>query len=714
MEKVKKQFKGFIFLSSILLSLSAVSLLFKVDLNVASAWSGTQTPDYATNYYQSSEGKVKDELLSSLRSYNRPNSPSYDWSRYEKADEAENLSDSIRCLYTRLTMKKNSHVGSYSLDTWNREHIYPQGRFPASDKDNHNIYACEGQINNYRGSLSFGEVAHTSSNRQEVHGYLTDCYKSGGLFEPCDEAKGEVARAVMYCAVYYEYSITSIFDDVETCLRWHYEIDPVDDRDIYRNNIVHDLQGNRNPFVDHPEYANAIWGDGTIIPEDPYIDMTTSLGLEVGDIKNLDATIKNGSGVISYSTLDASIATVDELGNVKGIKKGTTTIIASANIEGQNIEARCQINVNDPIILTGLTMNKETATINVNKTLQLSVTPIPSNANSDVNWESSNEAVAVVDENGLVKGLKVGTATITATSVKFNNIKATCTIEIIAAPVNDGFNKVCEDLIDWSGTYLIGYQEGNNVKIFDISKGGDANNFVVASINENTIEFEPYFSYSFEIIKNSNTYEIKYQDKWLSNSSKTPTLNGEVKTHTIEFLNENDIKVKNSSSNYSLQYNASANMFRYYESTQKPIQLFKLEQSLTPTNPKNAEEFATKFLTNLTCDGGITKPSKSVWNELKEDFNKLDETEKSILRNEDFSNNESNICKAMERYDYIVLKYGESEYTNFIGRNLDVNNTNLYLQVAQSNVFIFMIAMVSIISITTIIYFGLRKKHIRK
>ncbi len=713
MKKVNK-IKSLFFVSSLLVGLSTSLLFFKAQVNFAYAWSGTQTPDYATNYYQSSEGKVKDDLLNSLRTYNRPRSPSYDWSRYEKADEAENLSDSIRCLYTRLTMKKNSHVGSYSLDTWNREHIYPQGRFPASDKDNHNIYACEGQINNYRGSLSFGEVAHTSSNRQEVHGYLTDCYKSGGLFEPCDEAKGEVARAVMYCAVYYGYSITSIFDDVETCLRWHYEVDPVDNRDIYRNNIVHDLQGNRNPFVDHPEYANAIWGDGTITPDDPYIEMDENLNLEVGETKKINATIKNGEGIISFSTLDASIATVDKVGNVKGLNKGTTTIVASTNIEGTNIEARCQIKVSEPVVLTDLTMNKTNASINVNKTLQLSVTPTPSNASKEVVWKSSNESVAVVDANGLVKGLKVGTATISATSIKFKNIKAACVVEVSPALVNDGFNKVCEDLADWNGTYLIGYQEGNNVKVFNINDGGKADNFIVAPINGNTIEFEPYESYSFEIIEGIDNFEIKYHDKWLSNSSKTPILSASKQTHKIEFISENEIKIVNSSSNYALQYNQGASMFRYYTSTQKPIQLFKLEQSAPPLTPTTADEFANKFLTTLTCDNGVTKPSKNVWNELKEDFNKLSEAEKTILREADV-NNKSNVSKAMERYDYIVLKYGVSEYPNFIGRTLDTNNANSYILSLPSDALVSIIVILSILSITVISYVIIKqRKFIKK
>ncbi len=184
-------------------------------------------------------------------------SRSYDWSRYEAADEALDDSNSILCLYTRHNIKKSSHCGSYSWTTWNREHIWTQSKYPNSKTDNHNIFACEGQINNYRGNLKFGEVEHTSSNRLTVFNHQTNCYKTSSIFEPCDEAKGEVARAVMYGVVMYNYTISNMLD-VEIALKWNLE-HPVTERDIKRNNVVYSLQKNRNPFSDHPEYACRIW-----------------------------------------------------------------------------------------------------------------------------------------------------------------------------------------------------------------------------------------------------------------------------------------------------------------------------------------------------------------------------------------------------------------------------------------------------------------------
>lgn len=175
------------------------------------AWTGTQTPSVTDSYYSQASGLTGSALKSKLYTFNKPVSKSYEWDRYEAADEAYNNSNYITCLYTRHDIPKSAHVGNYSWDTWNREHIYTQTAFPNSDTDNHNIFACEGQINNYRGNLKFGEVTHNSTNQLTVFGHLTNNYKAGSYFEPCDEAKGEVARAVLYTSLYYNYTISSIF-----------------------------------------------------------------------------------------------------------------------------------------------------------------------------------------------------------------------------------------------------------------------------------------------------------------------------------------------------------------------------------------------------------------------------------------------------------------------------------------------------------------------
>ena len=319
---------------------------------VSEAWSLDVTPNVDVSYYSAADGKTGSALKTALAGFNKPVSPSYDWSRYEAADEAQDDSTSIFCVYTRHNIKKNSHCGSYSWDTWNREHVYTQSAFPNSDKDNHNIFACEGQINNYRSSLKYDEVKDKGGSRITVFGHVTDCYYiKSTSFEPCDEAKGEIARACLYCTVYYGYNLSSIFVSTDVALEWNakYTVTP---REIYRNNVVYGLQGNRNPFIDHPSYAQAIYGGPAYEGVDPLGGETpksvtisqSSASLIVGNTLNLTASASDSSA-ITWSTSNNLVATVTQSGVVSAVKAGTATITASATIDGDVYSASCEVTV---------------------------------------------------------------------------------------------------------------------------------------------------------------------------------------------------------------------------------------------------------------------------------------------------------------------------------------------------------------------------------
>lgn len=223
------------------------------DITLYATWVEQSDP-----YYAACEGLSGSALQSKLLQINKPKSPSYDWGRYEDADEALDDPSSILCVYTRHNIKKSNHVGgSYSWDSWNREHVWTQTEFPNSKTDNHNIFACEGQINGYRSNYIFNE----GGDIVVVHGHTTECrLVKNTSFEPCDDAKGEIARSVMYGTVMYSYTMTQEIKSIYLALKWHIE-HPITERDIRRNEVVYGNQGNRNPFVDHPEYACRIWGN---------------------------------------------------------------------------------------------------------------------------------------------------------------------------------------------------------------------------------------------------------------------------------------------------------------------------------------------------------------------------------------------------------------------------------------------------------------------
>ncbi|WGD34979.1 endonuclease [Olleya sp. YS] len=161
---------------------------------------------------------------------------------------------------------------------YNREHIIPQSTFGSASpmrSDAHFVVPTDKYINGQRGSFPFGVVATPSpmpySNGSKRGSSAVVGY-SGTVFEPIDEFKGDIARMHFYFATRYESTVAGynydmfnntsdqVFTDafLDLLLTWHNN-DPVSQREIDRNNAIFAIQNNRNPFIDHPEYVNAIW-----------------------------------------------------------------------------------------------------------------------------------------------------------------------------------------------------------------------------------------------------------------------------------------------------------------------------------------------------------------------------------------------------------------------------------------------------------------------
>ncbi len=147
--------------------------------------------------------------------------------------------------------------------TWNREHTWPQSRlgvyvaygdddFPSRATDIHNLKPADPDENANRSNDYFGAIDTTD------------------IYIPREEVRGDVARILFYMAVMY--TDMSLNDDkssnvalrtmglLSTLLEWN-EADPVDDFERNRNDVLYSYQGNRNPFIDYPEFAELIWGD---------------------------------------------------------------------------------------------------------------------------------------------------------------------------------------------------------------------------------------------------------------------------------------------------------------------------------------------------------------------------------------------------------------------------------------------------------------------
>ncbi|MBR1514540.1 MAG: endonuclease [Bacteroidales bacterium] len=239
------------------------------------------------NYYNSANGLTGNQLKVALHNIVKGHtSISYAqlWNAFWSTDNKGNgivwdmYSDNPNGTPPYTYYLGEDQCGNYTNEgsCYNREHSWPQSWFndqTTPRTDLHHIFPTDGYVNGRRSNYAFGEVRSatwTSRNGSKLGACKTAGF-SGTVFEPIDEYKGDFARAIMYMSVRY-YSEDSNWGSsdmttkseikpwaIDMLLRWN-EQDPVSQKEIDRNNAIYnDYQHNRNPFVDHPEYARMIW-----------------------------------------------------------------------------------------------------------------------------------------------------------------------------------------------------------------------------------------------------------------------------------------------------------------------------------------------------------------------------------------------------------------------------------------------------------------------
>ena len=139
------------------------------------------------------------------------------------------------------------------------------------------------------------------------------------------------------------------------------------------------------------------------------------------------------TGKVEWTSSDDTIATVDENGNVRGIKEGTVTITAKAVENGNEIIDTAEITVKE-IPLNSIAIDIADFDLGIGRTQSLGVVCNPENTTDDINveWTSSDNKVATVDENGVVTAIAEGTAVITA---KVGDKTASVTVTVKGIPI---------------------------------------------------------------------------------------------------------------------------------------------------------------------------------------------------------------------------------------------------------------------------------------
>ena len=257
-------------------------------------------------YYNGTENLTGEDLKTALHniikghvdfSYSRAK----DIIAYSDADTAN--TDNVILFYTQES--RNADNYGTGGDYINREHVWAKSHGGFADvlpmySDVHNLRPADASVNEDRGAKDFDNVQPNGTQHPEA----TNCWYSDSAWEPGPKVKGQVARIIFYMATRYEGDDDEIdlelvdklnnyplaqFGKLSTLLEWNNQYPP-SDFERRRNERIYEIQQNRNPFIDNPDFANLIWNNSSLesiqlselemVPEAPSVNDNVTISLE--------------------------------------------------------------------------------------------------------------------------------------------------------------------------------------------------------------------------------------------------------------------------------------------------------------------------------------------------------------------------------------------------------------------------------------------------
>jgi len=292
-------------------------------------------------YYNAAAGKncgeLKTALAGIITSGHSPKSYGDLWDQYLSTDTRPNPAGAGNVIWDMYAFKPNGTANYYytpggdqcgqynsEADCYNREHSFPSSWFNDASpmvSDYNHIFPTDGYVNNRRSNYKYGKVAtatYTSTNGSKL-GSSAIAGISGPVFEPIDEYKGDFARAYLYMVTRYENNLSAWrgystegaatftstafpgvqIDYLRMMLSWC-RLDPVSAKEVARNNGTYSFQGNRNPYIDHPEYVEMVWNNTCIGLSTLPVDILLFTGKLSGDNIVLNWEVENEVNLARY------------------------------------------------------------------------------------------------------------------------------------------------------------------------------------------------------------------------------------------------------------------------------------------------------------------------------------------------------------------------------------------------------------------------------
>ena len=693
----------------------------------------------------------------------------------QSADEDPTNSSNMIYLYTRNSVTKNA------ASSWNREHVWPKSlsngcwEESRAGTDLLHLRPTYNDTNSSRGSLKYGEVSGTSVLTYNSMPYG---YKNSSYFMPLDAVKGDVARICMYVwvAYYTEYgnklpALTNVFQSFDVLMQWHISDKP-DVMEGNRNEYAEkkSMQGNRNPFVDHPEYAWKIFGSSCSASvlnaaKEAYPDGGSPISSSEEVISSSEQEIISSSVVSSSSTISTSTAENEYTIDCTKLTQVTTDSTEKVVYSNAPVTFTIDQNGGTPAnnYLGGKSSNEHTRTYNKNiVTFATSTGKIDSikitctgdgytSGFTGATWEnasaSANNAVVTITPASSASSIQ---GTISATT-RFTSIDFYVSAEVISSetsssesissfsgepiisseetPISSSFSSIISSTSEEDITPAL--DDNYYVLVTDVSELRENDKIVIANIAEGKAlsttqggnnRLETDISISGDMLVPTSSVETITLGK--SNSNWTLGVSGGYLyaassssnyLRTQSTLDDNGkwtITIANSGvATITAQGTNTRNLLRYNK-VSKIFSCYASGQNdvyIFKSYINEANLYAQKFLNTYTnCDSSGTSSSIN-WTAASTAYSSLTSYAKAIFKKGTGSSltTVDYYKQAISAYDYIVGKYGVSTYSDFMSRNpANLNENSSILGFIDQNNSGIIVVTIGAITLTTLIIFS--------
>ncbi len=581
-------------------------------------YTGNNTYDVVSGLAASSSDPMSSAMftrLSTLMSSTMTNSVSYNGSNglqiYWPKTDANNGSSNPILFYS------DAISGSF-----NREHVWPKSRGSfyqsGAGSDLHHLRPTNDTINSTRGNMTMGNVkgVYDSYSTKAYEGRTVLWYNtSADLVEVNDNIKGDVARILLYVWCRWQepnlyendpdpYSPSGdtggndgkkVIESRDTLLEWM-QLDPVDTWEMSRNDQCENVQGNRNVFIDYPEYAWLLFG------LTPPSDYQTPSGEAMNTTSYTVTAVANNSAWGSVSVTGRTVTATPNTGYYVADATVSPAGAATLTRDGDsftvsNMTANVTVTVNfaaKTALTVSFAANGGTGTMAAQQVYAGETFTLPAcgftapSGKVFAGWKWSQDN-AIYQPN----------ATVTV------NANSTFAAQW-AEPSDDATYVLVESTpSDWSGDYLIVYNDGPFAMDGSLTAIDVSSNYKTVSIDSKTITVDgDEDDFYFTIEKSGSNYTIRsasgYYIGWASNSSNGLSCSADTAYPVTLSLSGTDANIVGSAGAY-LRFNTQSDQtrFRFFKSStytgQKAISLYK-RTVVTPPAPQAEPAFKTQAL----------------------------------------------------------------------------------------------------------------------